>query len=255
MNIYSYNVNGIRAAMQKKLMDWTNSKKIDVLCLQEIKALESQIDTESLQKNGFKYNYFFSAKKKGYSGVGILSKHIPKNIQIGTGIKHIDEEGRLIRIDFDSFSIISLYIPSGTNINRLSFKIEFCTIFLNYIQELKKNIPNLIILGDYNICHQPIDIYDPIANRNVSGFLPIEREWLSTFIEKCEMIDSFRIFNKKSGYYSWWSYRTKARDTNKGWRIDYAMVSKSLTSKIKNAGISCEAKHSDHCPIWISIQK
>lgn len=254
MKIYSYNVNGIRSAMKKKLMEWTNSINIDVLCLQEIKALESQIDLIALYQNGFKYNYFFSAKKKGYSGVGILSKYKPKHIEIGTGLEIIDDEGRVIRVDFDHFSIMSLYLPSGTDVKRINFKMQFCSIFLNYIKNLKEQIPNLIIVGDYNICHQKIDIYDPINHTNISGFLPEERKWMTSFMNECDMLDSFRMFNQNTGCYSWWSYRNKARKNNKGWRIDYAMVSKSLKNNIKYAGIDNLAIHSDHCPIWVLIE-
>lgn len=254
MKIYSYNINGIRSSIRKNMMDWVMQENIELLCLQEIKALTSQIENIWFYNTGFYYNYFHSAKKKGYSGVGILSKKQPKHVEIGTQIGFIDEEGRVIRVDFDNFSVMSLYIPSGSNINRLNFKMKFCNIFLNYIKDLKKSIPNLIILGDYNICHKEIDIHDPIRNSKNSGFLPIERAWLSSFINECEMLDAFRIFNKKPHYYSWWSYRFKSRSNNKGWRIDYAMVSKSLEVRIKNSGICYEAKHSDHCPIWVEIE-
>lgn len=254
MKVYSYNVNGIRAAMRKKMINWINKQEIDLLCLQEIKAMESQIEMRDWYNSGFKYNYFHSAQQKGYSGVAILSKYQPKYIEMGIGIKSIDEEGRVIRVDFDNYSIISLYLPSGTNTNRLSFKMNFCYAFLNYIKELKQSIPNLIIIGDYNICHQSIDIHNPLQNANVSGFLPIEREWLNSFINECEMLDSFRIFNKNPHHYSWWSYRGGARNKNKGWRIDYAMISRSLASKINNSGMCPEARHSDHCPLWIEIE-
>ena len=253
MKIISYNVNGIRAAMKKGFIDWLIHEQPDVICVQEIKALQEQIDIEALEKIGYKYNYWFSAEKKGYSGVGIISKKEPNNIFYGTGISEMDFEGRNLRVDFDQFSIMSLYLPSGTNLDRLDFKLSYMDKFYDYISNLKKTNPNLIIAGDFNICHKSIDIHDPIRNKNVSGFLPVERNWLSKFIE-LGFIDSFRFFDKNPHKYSWWTYRANARANNKGWRIDYIMVSQSLENKIKNASILSEIVHSDHCPILVEIQ-
>ena len=203
---------------------------------------------------GYPYHYWFPATKKGYSGVAILSKIKPKNVVYGTGIEHMDHEGRNLRIDFDDFSVMSLYLPSGTNIERLNHKFMFMDDFQNYINELKKEIPNLIICGDYNICHEAIDIHDPIRNAKVSGFLPEERAWLDAFL-KNGFIDSFRFLNKEPGNYSWWTVRVKtARTDNKGWRIDYCLVSEPLKDKIKKALILPEAKHSDHCPVLVDIE-
>ena len=253
MKIISYNVNGIRAAMKKGFIDWLILEKPDIICVQEIKALEDQIDVVALEKIGYKYNYWYSAQKKGYSGVGIISKYEPNKVFYGTGIPEMDYEGRNIRLDFDQFSIMSLYLPSGTNLDRLEFKLSYMDKFYEYIFDLKKTNPNLIIAGDYNICHKAIDIHDPIRNKNVSGFLPVERNWLTKFIE-LGFLDSFRLFDKKPHKYSWWTYRANARAKNKGWRIDYIMVSKSLENKIKNAMILSEIVHSDHCPILIEIK-
>ena len=253
MKIISYNVNGIRAAMKKGFIDWLILEKPDIICVQEIKALEEQIDVVALEKIGYKYNYWYSAQKKGYSGVGIISKYEPNKVFYGTGIPEMDYEGRNIRLDFDQFSIMSLYLPSGTNLDRLEFKLSYMDKFYEYIFDLKKTNPNLIIAGDYNICHKAIDIHDPIRNKNVSGFLPVERNWLTKFIE-LGFLDSFRLFDKKPHKYSWWTYRANARANNKGWRIDYIMVSKSLENKMKNALILSEVVHSDHCPILIEIQ-
>ena len=253
MKIISYNVNGIRAAMKKGFIDWLILEKPDIICVQEIKALEEQIDVVALEKIGYKYNYWYSAQKKGYSGVGIISKYEPNKVFYGTGIPEMDYEGRNIRLDFDQFSIMSLYLPSGTNLDRLEFKLSYMDKFYEYIFDLKKTNPNLIIAGDYNICHKAIDIHDPIRNKNVSGFLPVERNWLTKFIE-LGFLDSFRLFDKKPHKYSWWTYRANARANNKGWRIDYIMVSKSLENKMKNAMILSEVVHSDHCPILIEIQ-
>lgn len=253
MKIISYNVNGVRAAMTKGLIEWLKSANPDVLCLQEIKALESQIEKTAFEDLGYKYQYWHSAEKKGYSGVAILSKIKPNHIEIGSGINYMDVEGRILRADFDTVSVMSLYLPSGTNIDRLDFKLTFMADFQKYIDSLKESYPNLIICGDYNICHKAIDIHDPIRNANVSGFLPVEREWLDNFM-KSGFIDSFRHFNKEPHNYSWWSYRANARNNNKGWRIDYNLVAQPLENRLQRALILPEAKHSDHCPILVEIE-
>ena len=245
MNIISYNVNGIRAAIRKGFLEWLQQANPDVVCLQETKAHKEQLDLSLFEEAGYPYTYWFSADKKGYSGVAILSKTEPKHVAYGTGIDYMDAEGRNIRADFDEFSVMSLYLPSGTNIARLEHKFQYMDDFLEYTKALRKEIPNLVICGDYNICHEAIDIHDPIRNATVSGFLPEERAWLSSFIDS-GFIDSFRHFNKEPHNYTWWSYRANARNNNKGWRIDYHMVTSPLESKIKRAVILPEAKHSDH---------
>ena len=252
MKIISYNVNGIRAAITKGFLEWLRHANPDVICLQEIKATQDQIPVDEITKAGYPFQYYYSAQKKGYSGVAILSKIEPKNVVYGTGIDHMDFEGRNIRVDFEQISIMSLYLPSGTNIDRLEHKFMFMDDFQVYIDELKKQIPNLVIGGDYNICHQAIDIHDPIRNANVSGFLPQERNWLDQFM-KNGFVDSFRVFNQEPHHYSWWSYRANARNNNKGWRIDYLLVSEHLRDEIKRAFILPEAKHSDHCPIVLEL--
>jgi exodeoxyribonuclease-3 len=252
MKIISYNVNGIRAAMKKGLAHWLKITNPDVVCLQEIKAHKDQIDTNIFDELGY-YNYWFSAQKKGYSGVGILSKKKPNNVFYGTEISSMDYEGRTIRLDFDEFSIISLYLPSGTNIQRLDFKFKFMEEFQNYIKRLKVELPRLVISGDYNICHNAIDIHDPIRNKNVSGFLPEERLWFDNFI-KNGFVDSFRIFNSEPHNYSWWSYRANSRSNNKGWRIDYNLVSEELFSNIESSFIMPDAFHSDHCPVGLVLK-
>ena len=253
MKIVSYNVNGIRAAMNKGLIDWLIKEDPDIICFQEIKALEDQINISEFESIGFKYNYWFSAQKKGYSGVAILSKHEPIHVEYGTGISYMDFEGRNLRLDFEEFSVMSLYLPSGTNLDRLEFKLNYMDDFLAYIKELNSKIKNLIIAGDYNICHKAIDIHDPIRNKNVSGFLPIEREWLQKFID-LGFVDSFREFNSSADNYSWWTYRANARANNKGWRIDYIMVSSSMRENLQSANILSDVVHSDHCPIKISLK-
>ena len=251
MKIISYNVNGIRAALKKGFADWLKEVSPDVLCLQETKAMASQLDTSVFDDLGYKH-YWHSAQKKGYSGVAILTKEKVLNFNKGIGIENIDFEGRVIRVDLKAVSIISLYLPSGTNINRLKYKFKFMDEFQSYINNLKKNYQNLAICGDYNICHQAIDIHDPIRNKNVSGFLPKEREWIDKFI-KCGFIDSFRYLNSEAHQYSWWSYRANARNNNKGWRIDYNMVSENLKNNIKRTYLLPDALHSDHCPVVLEL--
>tara|TARA_B110000037_G_scaffold65934_1_gene80378 strand:- start:3068 stop:3829 length:762 start_codon:yes stop_codon:yes gene_type:complete len=253
MKIISYNVNGIRAALKKGFIDWLKSANPDVICLQEIKAQEDQLDLSVFENAGYHYSYWFSAQKKGYSGVAILSKKEPTNVVYGTGIESMDFEGRNIRVDFDGVSVMSLYLPSGTNLARLEHKLEYMDLFQDYINTLKKKVPNLIICGDYNICHEAIDIHDPVRNKNISGFLPEERAWMSQFLEN-GFVDAFREFNSEAHNYSWWSYRANSRTNNKGWRLDYTLVTQSLQEKLKRAVILSEAVHSDHCPVLVELK-
>jgi len=252
LKLLSYNVNGIRAALTKGFASWLEATQADVICIQETKALESQVDTAAIEALGY-HHYWFSAQKKGYSGVAIFSKQKPLHVAYGSGIEHMDFEGRILRVDFKEVSIMSLYLPSGTNAARLDYKFQFMDEFQTYINQLKKEYPNLIICGDYNICHKPIDIHDPVRNKNVSGFLPEEREWLDQFMES-GFVDSFRYLNPEPHQYSWWSYRANARNNNKGWRIDYALVSAPLKNSIFRSFILLEAKHSDHCPVGLELK-
>lgn len=251
MKVLSYNVNGIRAALKKGFADWLQAADPDVLCIQETKALQEQVDTGVFEDLGY-HHYWFSAQKKGYSGVAIFTKKEPNKVVYGSGIDHMDFEGRILRVDFDEVSVMSLYLPSGTNVDRLDYKFKFMDEFQDYIEKLKKEIPNLVICGDYNICHEAIDIHDPVRNKTVSGFLPEERSWLNGFM-KSGFIDSFRYLNSEPHQYSWWSYRANARNNNKGWRIDYALVSSPLKENISRSFILPEAKHSDHCPVGLEL--
>lgn len=251
MKIISYNVNGIRAALKKGFVDWLEAANPDVICIQETKAHKEQLDLEIFENAGYPYHYWFSAQKKGYSSVAVLCKKEPNHIEYGTGIETMDFEGRNLRVDYDDVSIMSLYLPSGTNDARLDFKLNYMDEFQEYIDNLKQEIPNLIICGDYNICHEEIDIHNP-KMKGVSGFLPVERTWIGKFIDS-GFIDSFRFINPDKQEYSWWSYRANARANNKGWRLDYAMVAEPMKDRIKRAYILPEAKHSDHCPIAVEI--
>mgnify|MGYP001441650679 FL=1 len=249
--ILTYNINGIRAALKKDLDSWIDSSKADIVCLQEIKAKPEQFNVEVFNKLGFEC-FINSAEKPGYSGVAILSKIKPKNVEYGCGIEKIDFEGRVIRADYDNYSVMSVYFPSGSNPLRQAFKMEFLDLFYDYIQELKKKIPNLIISGDYNICHTAIDIHNPQRNKNTSGFLPEERDWVTKFIAS-GFVDSFRHLNSEPHNYSWWSYRANSRVKNLGWRIDYNMISESLLPNLNRSVILSQAVHSDHCPVLVEI--
>ncbi len=253
MKIVTYNVNGIRAAITKGLLEWLQAVNPDVVCFQEIKAQIEQIPIERFEELGY-HTYWYPAQKKGYSGVGILTKQKPNNVVYGMGMQSYDDEGRVLRIDFDNISVISVYHPSGTTGEvRQAFKMQWLDDFLNYINDLKATIPHLVIAGDYNICHEAIDIHDPIRNATSSGFLPEERAWITKFIES-GFIDTFRHFVKEPHHYTWWSFRAGARQKNLGWRIDYVMVSRALESHLKRAVILPEAKHSDHCPSLLEIE-
>ena len=251
MKIISYNVNGIRAALKKGFLDWLQQADPDVICIQETKAQKEQLNLEDFEQAGYPYHYWFSADKKGYSGVAILSKTEPNHVEYGTGIETMDFEGRNLRADFDGVSVMSMYLPSGTNDARLNFKFNYMDEILEYATEVRKTVPNLVICGDYNICHEPIDIHNP-KMKGVSGFLPEERDWLGRFIDS-GFIDSFRFLNPDRQEYSWWSYRANSRANNKGWRLDYAMVTEPLKEHISRAYILTQAKHSDHCPIVVEL--
>ena len=254
MRILSYNVNGIRAALGKGLADWIQQEQPDVLCLQETKAQLDQIPTTLFEELGYK-GYFVSAEKKGYSGVGILTKQTPDAVYYGMQNSKYDCEGRVIRADFGDVTIVCVYIPSGTTGDvRQAFKMEFLADFEAFITHLRTERPNVVVCGDYNIAHQPIDINHPERQVGVSGFLPEEREWLTHFIET-GMIDSFREFDNRAEQYSWWTYRMGARKRNAGWRIDYHLVSQPLRNRLVGAGIMQEVVHSDHCPVWVEIKQ
>jgi exodeoxyribonuclease-3 len=250
--IITYNVNGIRAAMGKGLIDWMKSTDPDILCVQEIKASPEQVGVFEFEEMGY-HHYWYPAQKKGYSGVAIFSKQKPDNVVYGCGIKEYDDEGRFIRADYGDISVISVYHPSGSSgDDRQAFKMKWLADFANYIEELRRERPKLIISGDYNICHKAIDIHNPKSNANTSGFLPEERDWFDKFVD-LGYIDTFRFFNQEPHQYSWWSYRAGSRGKNLGWRIDYNMVTQNLEKNLKRSVILNQAMHSDHCPVMLEI--
>lgn len=253
MRIVCYNVNGLRAAVRNGIAEWLSEIDADIICLQETKLQPDQYPTEVFEELGY-IAYLFSAQKKGYSGVAILTRITPDNVEYGMGIEKYDNEGRFIRADFGDISVASIYHPSGTSgEERQAFKMQWLNDFHNYTNLLRETRPNLVLCGDYNIAHENIDIHDPVRNKKNSGFLPEEREWLTSFLAD-GYTDSFRYLNPDQQKYSWWSYRFGARKNNKGWRIDYCMVNDSLKDRIVGTSIMNDAVHSDHCPISIELK-
>jgi len=254
IRVISYNTNGIRAAIKKGFIEWLETNPADIICIQETKAMKEDADYKSIEALGY-HTYWFSAQKKGYSGVAVFTKIVPENIVYGSKIDQSDFEGRVIRIDYKDFTLVNAYFPSGTSGDeRQTYKYQWLEEFHDYLQRLRNEKPNLIITGDYNICHEAIDIHDPKGNKNSSGFLLEEREWFTKFLAS-GYVDTFRALHPDTtGAYSWWSQRfPSVRLQNKGWRIDYICATNTLADKIKEATIYPDVKHSDHCPIYAAF--
>jgi|SRR5450432_371715 len=254
LRIISYNVNGIRAAMKKGLLDWLKTNPADIICIQETKAEKENVSFDEFNKLGYQ-DYWFSAQKKGYSGVAVLTKIKPDHVEYGTGHQVSDDEGRVIQLDFGELRLINAYFPSGTSGDiRQDFKYKWLEEFLIYLEKLKKKKPQIILCGDYNIAHREIDIHDPKGNKNSSGFLPAERAWMDRFLT-AGWTDSFRKKHSEPARYSWWSQRfPSVRLNNKGWRIDYINVTNNLSDRIMDADIYPDIKQSDHCPVYLEIK-
>ena len=253
MRIFSWNVNGLRAVVKKGFFDWLKSEAPDVVCLQEIKARTEDLDENILNPKGY-HAFWNPAERKGYSGVAIFTKKKPVAVHLGLGIERFDCEGRVLRVEFKDFDLFSVYFPNGTSGNeRLQYKMEFYDSFLYHCEELRAQGRELVITGDVNTAHKPIDLKNPKANQKNSGFLPEERAWVDKFIEH-GYVDSFRAFNEDPDQYTWWSYRFNVRAKNVGWRIDYFFVTEGLMKKVKDSFITPEVMGSDHCPIGLDIK-
>lgn len=253
MKIISWNVNGIRAAYKKGLLDYIKTEDPDMLCLQETKAHEDQLTDELKNIPGYN-SYFCAGVRKGYSGVCIYSKIQPASVSRGFNIERFDNEGRILITEYPLFTLINIYYPNGkASPERLKYKMDFYDAFLEHANGLRKQGKKLVICGDVNTAHKEIDLARPKENSKVSGFLPEEREWIDKFLA-AGYIDTFRMFNEQSGQYTWWDMVTRARERNVGWRIDYFFISDDLKGNVKDAFIRQEVMGSDHCPIGIIIE-
>ena len=254
MRIISYNVNGIRAAIKKGFIDWLKTDPADIICLQETKATKDDVDMKEINALGYQDYWYSASSKKGYSGVAVFTKIKPDKVVTGNGHTQSDDEGRVIQLHFGKLLLINAYFPSGTSGDeRQSFKMEWLNEMLPYLNKTKKKFEGIILCGDYNIAHNPIDIHDPKGNKNTTGFLPEERAWMDEFFAS-GWVDSFRKIHPEPHRYSWWSQRfPSVRLNNKGWRIDYINVTENLSARIVYAEIFPDVKHSDHCPVYLEL--
>lgn len=252
IRIISWNVNGLRAVYKKGFLEWFKKENPDILCLQETKAHYNQLPKSLKRVDG--YNpYFCGAQKKGYSGVAIYSKIKPKRVQYGFGIEEFDSEGRILIADYEKFVLFNIYFPNGKmSAERLDYKLRFYDALLDHANSLKAEGRNVVICGDLNTAHKEIDLARPKSNEKISGFLPVERAWIDKFLQN-GYVDTFRMFNDKEEQYTWWSYRTKARERNVGWRLDYFFVNVEFEGNVISAGILNEVMGSDHCPVDLNL--
>ena len=251
MKLISWNVNGIRAIHKKGFVEWVKKEKPDILCLQETKATQEQIPEDIKSLDGYYQFYSSSRIKKGYSGVGLFTKIEPERVEFDMGVEEFDNEGRVISAYFKDFILFNVYFPNGkARKERLDFKLRFYDRFLEIVKDLKDRGNGVIICGDVNTAHKEIDLARPKENEKVSGFLPIERKWIDSLIGS-GFVDTFRMFNNEGGHYTWWDYKSRARERNVGWRIDYFFVSENIKDRVKDAFILSDVYGSDHCPIGI----
>jgi exodeoxyribonuclease III len=252
MKVISYNLNGIRSAISKGLWEWLAVEQPDVFCVQETKAQIADVDLAPAQALGYHVSWH-SAEKKGYSGVATFSKKAPDQVVIGTGMEVYDREGRVLRTDFGDLSVLNCYYPSGSSgEDRQAFKMQFLADIRPWLDQLRTERPRIIMLGDFNIAHTERDIHDPKGNKNSSGFLPEEREWMTQlFAPEGGFMDAFRVAAPDTIEYSWWSFRFNARKNNKGWRIDYQAITPDLAPLVQSARHLTDDVHSDHCAIVV----
>ena len=253
MKLISWNVNGIRAVSKKdEFWDWFTNTDADSINFQEVRSTQDQIPKKLANVDGLNHA-FNEAEKKGYSGVGTYSKIEPVSITKGLGIEELDKEGRVLKIEYPDFILYNIYFPnSGMGAKRLDYKVDFCNALLEQVVELKNEGKNVVITGDYNIDHYPIDVYNPKNCEGKSGYLPEEREWLDE-LEKAGFVDTFRLFDESENNFTWWSYRTRARERNAGWRLDYFYVNEEIKDKVKAAEILNDVYGSDHCPVTLEL--
>jgi len=252
IRIASWNVNGLRAIYRKGFTDFIKQNNFDIVCLQETKIPQTKIPRELLNLAGY-YSNFSEAEKPGYSGVAIYSKVKPLQSGNSFGISRFDNEGRVLRLDFKDFILFNTYMPNGgRSMQRLDYKLDFYDSFLKYLQDLIEEGRKIILTGDINTAHKAIDLARPKQNEKNTGFLPQERAWIDKLIE-AGFTDTFRFFNKEPRNYTWWDYKTRARERNVGWRLDYFFASNNLTENLKNSEIMNQIQGSDHCPIVLEL--
>lgn len=253
MRIISYNVNGIRAALKKGFYEWLQTDPADIICVQETKAHKENVDHKLITDLGF-HDYWYSAQKKGYSGVAVFTKIKPDLVQLGNGYMQSDAEGRVMRLDFGGITLVNAYFPAGVSGEvRLAYKYVWLNELIDYLKNLLREKPSMILCGDYNIAHKEIDLHDPKRNVNNSGFLPDERAWMDKLFS-IGFTDAFREVNPDPHQYSWWSNFNNARDNNKGWRLDYINITQNLKKAIRHASIMPHIRHSDHCPVYLELE-
>jgi len=254
MKVLSWNINGLRAAEKKGFYQWFTKESPDILCLQEIKATPDQLPPHIRNVPGY-HGFWNPGERKGYSGVATFSKEKPVKVETGFGREEFDSEGRILITSYPSFTLFNIYFPNGKkNQERLQYKLDFYDKFLTIADELKAKKRNIVVCGDFNTAHKEIDLARPKENEKISGFLPVERAWIDTFIDH-GYVDTFRHFNKEPNQYTWWDMKTGARARNVGWRIDYFFVNKEFLPKIKNAFIMPDILGSDHCPVGIEVKE
>lgn len=253
LRILSWNVNGLRAAHKKGFLEWFLAERPDILCLQETKAAPDQLPAELKEVEGYRAYFVAPAERKGYSGVASYTNIEPAEVKNGFGPKRFDREGRTQVLDFGDFRLFNVYFPNGkASAERLRYKMAFYDAFLKHVDKLKAKGESIVICGDVNTAHKEVDLARAKENEKVSGFLPEERAWLDKLIAR-GFVDTFRMFNREAGQYTWWDLKTRARERNVGWRIDYFFVSDNFAGKVKAAYILPEVKGSDHCPIGLDV--
>ncbi|NDD92400.1 exodeoxyribonuclease III [bacterium] len=253
MRLISWNVNGVRSVIQKGFLNWFEAQNADLVCLQETKAREEQLDLFLKNPRGYQ-SFWHSAEKPGYSGTAIYARHEPQEVIEGLGVADIDREGRVLQLDFGEFRLINAYFPnSQRDHTRLDYKLAFCRAMLKHTESLRKKGKHVVLCGDFNIAHREIDLRNPKENVNNAGFLPEERAWLDDF-EKAGYVDTFRSLTKDPGHYTWWSYRPGVRARNIGWRLDYFWVNQEFSDRLLSARHQPEVMGSDHCPVVLDLR-